>query len=57
MVAPRVSSDEEDSDLIRHSLPKDTAAQEVISTSISIRFFRVLFISDYRYLLNIKWKS
>ena len=57
MVAPRVSSDEEDSDLIRHSLPKDTAAQEVISTSISIQFFCVLFISDYRYLLNIKWKS
>jgi hypothetical protein len=27
MVAPRVSSDEEESDLIR--LPKDTAAQEV----------------------------
>lgn len=30
MVAPRVSSDEEESDIIRHSLPKDTAAQEVI---------------------------
>lgn len=30
MVAPRVSSDEEETDIIRHSLPKDTAAQEVI---------------------------
>ena len=32
MVAPRASSDEEgESDAIRHSLPRDTAAQEVIS--------------------------
>lgn len=29
MVAPRASSDEEESDLIRHALPRDTAAQEV----------------------------
>lgn len=30
MVAPRgVSSDEEESDSIRHSLPKDAVAQEV----------------------------
>lgn len=38
MVAPRVSSDEEESDIIRHSLPKDTAAQEVIENSLPTNF-------------------
>jgi len=29
MVAARASSDEEESNITRHSLPRDTAAQEV----------------------------
>lgn len=37
MVAPRVSSDEEESDLIR--LPKDTAAQEVKYRNHCTEFF------------------
>ena len=31
-MAPRASSDEEEPDVTRHTLPKDTALQEVNST-------------------------
>lgn len=42
MVAPRASSDEEEPDLIRHSLPKDTAAQEVVKKKTKRFIFQII---------------
>lgn len=63
MVAHRVSSDEEEPDLIRHSLPKDTAAQEVSLIYLPSRYLfldrilKILLLHDLsRCSPNINWK-